>query len=164
MALAAGGAPAWAGGSQRWSLRYCARPPFALERLELIDEQRVIYRLPRIQRDGTRALSLTPLELIDQLAALIPPPKRHRHRYQGVPAPNSPLRAAAIASRVLGDFRALGVKVAADDFGIGQQVMGLSGQSRWWVDSHSATEKSGRDESPVSVECCEKHTILATGH
>mgnify|MGYP000500061739 CR=1 FL=1 len=49
-------------------LRYCARPPFALERLELIDEQQVIYRLPRTQRDGTTALSLTPLELIDQLA------------------------------------------------------------------------------------------------
>ena len=78
-------------------LRYCARPPFALERLELIDEQQVIYRLPRTQRDGTTALSLTPLELIDHLAALIPPPRRHRHRYHGVLAPNSPLRAAAVA-------------------------------------------------------------------
>ena len=78
------------------SLRYCARPPFALERLELIDEQRAIYRLPRTQRDGTRALSLTPLELIDQLAALIPPPRLHRHRYGGVLAPNSLLRAAAV--------------------------------------------------------------------
>jgi hypothetical protein len=78
-------------------LRYCARPPFALERLELIDEQQVIYRLPRTQRDGTTALSLTPLELIDHLAALIPPPRRHRHRYHGVLAPNSPLHAAAVA-------------------------------------------------------------------
>jgi hypothetical protein len=78
-------------------LRYCARPPFALERLELIDEQQVIYRLPRTQRDGTTALSLTPLELIDHLAALIPPPRRHRHRYHGVLAPNAPLRAAATA-------------------------------------------------------------------
>ncbi len=38
-----------------------------------------------------------PLELIDHLAALIPPPRRHRHRYHGVLAPNAPLRAAAIA-------------------------------------------------------------------
>jgi hypothetical protein len=37
------------------------------------------------------------LELIDHLAALIPPPRRHRHRYHGVLAPNAPLRAAAIA-------------------------------------------------------------------
>jgi hypothetical protein len=53
--------------------------------------------LPKPQRDGTTALTLTPLELIDHLAALIPPPRRHRHRYHGVLAPNSPLRAAAIA-------------------------------------------------------------------
>jgi hypothetical protein len=78
-------------------LRYCARPPFALERLERLDDERVVYRLPKPQRDGTTALTLTPLELIDQLAALIPPPRRHRHRYHGVLAPNAPLRAAAIA-------------------------------------------------------------------
>jgi hypothetical protein len=71
--------------------------PFALERLELIDAERVVYRLPKPQRDGTTALTLTPLELIDHLAALIPPPRRHRHRYHGVLAPNSPLRAAATA-------------------------------------------------------------------
>ena len=40
---------------------------------------------------------MTPLELIDRLAALIPPPRRHRHRYYGVLAPNSPLRAAVTA-------------------------------------------------------------------
>jgi hypothetical protein len=79
-------------------LRYCARPPFALERLEVLDEHRVIYRLPKPRRDGATALSLTPLELIDHLAGLIPPPRRHRHRYHGVLAPNSPLRAAATAS------------------------------------------------------------------
>jgi hypothetical protein len=78
-------------------LRYCARPPFALERLELLDAERVVYRLPKPQPDGTTSLTLTPLELIDQLAALIPPPMRHRHRYHGVLAPNAPLRAAAIA-------------------------------------------------------------------
>jgi hypothetical protein len=59
-------------------LRYCARPPFALERLELLDADHVVYRLPKPQRDGTTALTLTPLELIDHLAALIPPPRRHR--------------------------------------------------------------------------------------
>ena len=78
-------------------LRYCSRPPFALARLELIDERQVTYWLPRTQGDGTTALSLTPLELIDHLVALIPPPRRHRHRYHGVLAPNAPLRAAAIA-------------------------------------------------------------------
>ena len=36
----------------------------------------------------------TPMQLLDCLAAPIPPPRRHRHRYYGVLAPNSPLRAA----------------------------------------------------------------------
>jgi hypothetical protein len=76
-------------------LRYCARPPFALERIEQVNEDRIVYRLPEPQRDGRTALSLTPLELIDHLAALIPPPRLHRHRYHGVLAPNAPLRLAA---------------------------------------------------------------------
>ena len=41
-------------------LRYCARPPFALERLELLDAERVVYRLPKPRRDGATALTLTP--------------------------------------------------------------------------------------------------------
>jgi len=32
--------------SEQEPLRYCARPPFALERLELLDAERVVYRLP----------------------------------------------------------------------------------------------------------------------
>jgi hypothetical protein len=41
---------------------------------------------------GSVSVMLTPLELIDRLAALIPPPRRHRHRYYGVLAPHAPLR------------------------------------------------------------------------
>ena len=78
-------------------MRYCARPPFALERLELLDAARVVYRWPRPQRVGATALTLTPLELIDPLAALIPPPRRHRHRHHGVLSANSPTRVAATA-------------------------------------------------------------------
>jgi hypothetical protein len=74
-------------------LRYCARPPFALERLEQVCDDELIYRLPKAQADGSTQLRLTPLELIDRLAALIAPPRIHRHRYHGVLAPNSPLRA-----------------------------------------------------------------------
>jgi hypothetical protein len=65
--------------------------------LERLDDERVVGRLPKPLRDGTTALTRTPLERIDPLAALIPPPRRHRHRYPGVPAPNAPRRAAAIA-------------------------------------------------------------------
>ena len=42
-------------------------------------------------------MRLTPLELIERLAALIPPPRLHRHRYHGVLAPNAPLRAQVTA-------------------------------------------------------------------
>jgi len=40
---------------------------------------------------------LTPLELINRIAQLVPPPRTHRHRYYGVLAPNSPLRGAVTA-------------------------------------------------------------------
>ena len=76
--------------------RYCARPPFALERLERLDAERVLYRLPKPQRDGTTALTLTPLELIDHRAAQLvhslaaaqaaPPPRSRRARAQLAPA------------------------------------------------------------------------------
>jgi hypothetical protein len=65
-------------------LRYCARPPFSLERLQAIDAHRLLYRLPRPRPDGRTELTLSPLELIQRLAALIPPPRGHRHRYHGV--------------------------------------------------------------------------------
>jgi Putative transposase len=56
---------------------------------------------PSSDKRGAKAdeLTLTPLELIERIAALVPPPRthRHRHRYFGVLAPNSPLRAGVMA-------------------------------------------------------------------
>ena len=54
---------------------------------------------PGSGKRGAKAdeLHLTPLELIARIAALVPPPRTHRHRYFGVLAPNSPLRAAVTA-------------------------------------------------------------------
>jgi len=62
----------------------CARPPFALERLVQLPDDQLMYRFPKPQPDGRTELRLTPLELIERLAALIPPPRIHRHRYHGV--------------------------------------------------------------------------------
>jgi len=45
---------------------------------------------------SARCLRMDPVEP-DRLAALIPPPRLHRHRYHGVLAPNAPLRAAVTA-------------------------------------------------------------------
>ena len=98
-------------------LRYCARPPFALERLSVIRGPdgritRVRYVLPRHKaanwvgpgrgcqstRPGANGgVELSPFEFLDRLADLIPPPRKHRHRYHGVFAPNHKLRPAVTA-------------------------------------------------------------------
>lgn len=78
-------------------LRYCARPLFALAHLHALDAEHLIYHNPKPRSDSPRNLALTPLELIDKIAALIPPPRAYRHRYYGVLAPNSPMRAAVTA-------------------------------------------------------------------
>ena len=98
-------------------LRYCARPPFALERLSVIRGAggriaRIRYVLPRHKaanwvgpgrgRTSTRpgangVVDLTPFEFLDRLADLVPPPRKHRHRYHGVFAPNHKLRRAVTA-------------------------------------------------------------------
>jgi len=54
-------------------LRYCARPPFALlERLEQLGEDELVYRFDKPQPDGRTQLRLTPPELLDRLATMIP--------------------------------------------------------------------------------------------
>jgi hypothetical protein len=98
-------------------LRYCARPAFALQRLSVVPgtgdrPERVRDTLPRHKRGNwvgpgrtrksTRSgasgvIELTPFEFLDRLAAMIPLPRRHRHRYHGVFAPNHPLRQAVTA-------------------------------------------------------------------
>ncbi|MES9906770.1 MAG: transposase [Sedimenticola sp.] len=73
--------------------RYCARPIFAGDRLQWLEVgEMLIYQLPKPQHDGQTLLRLTPAEFLDRIALLIPLPRRHRHRYHGVLAPNSPLR------------------------------------------------------------------------
>ncbi|MBA3506869.1 MAG: transposase [Betaproteobacteria bacterium] len=78
-------------------LRYGARPPFALDRLRELNPERLRYEGTKPGPGGSASLLLTPLELRDRRAALVPPPRIHRHRYLGVLAPHSPLRAAALA-------------------------------------------------------------------
>ena len=102
-------------------LRYCARPPFAIERLSVTRDAsgratEVRYVLPRRWvtiwaanwvgrgrgRKSTRpgangVVELSPFEFLDRLADLVPPPRKHRHRYHGVFAPNHKLRPAVTA-------------------------------------------------------------------
>jgi hypothetical protein len=85
-------------------LRYGARPPFAMDGLRK-EGAALVYRCAKQRSEPGRdkrgaktdELTLTPLELIDRIAALVPPARTHRHRYFGVLAPNSPLRSAVTA-------------------------------------------------------------------
>jgi hypothetical protein len=78
-------------------LRYGVRPAFAQERLRQIDAERLVHESPKPGPGGRLSQILTPLELMGLLAARIPPPRRHRHRYCGVRALNSLLRPAVTA-------------------------------------------------------------------
>jgi len=75
-------------------LRYCARPPFALDRLREFDPERLLYEGTKLGLGGNGPLLLTPLELLDRLAALVPPPLLQRARANG----RSPEISKAIAN------------------------------------------------------------------
>jgi len=68
-------------------IRYCARPPVAVERLEGLPDGRVLYRLKRPWRNGATHVVFQPQELLEKLAALVPAPRAHSVRYSGVFAP-----------------------------------------------------------------------------
>ncbi len=55
--------------------RYVARPPVATERLSRLADGRLLYRLKHRWRDGTTHVLFEPLELVEKLAALVPPPR-----------------------------------------------------------------------------------------
>jgi len=76
--------------------RYAARPPVASERLSRLADGRVVYKLRHRWRDGTTHVAFEPLELLEKLAALVPPPRANLVRYHGILAP-----AARYRSRVV---------------------------------------------------------------
>ena len=69
--------------------RYLLRPPLALERLTESSGGQLLYELPHPRRDGSTHLLLDPLELIEKLSVLIPPPRFHLLRFHGVLAPHA---------------------------------------------------------------------------
>ena len=79
-------------------LRYCARPIFASEKLEQISDNLLIYKPDKQWKSSNghsyaqHPITLSPIEFIEKISTLVPPPRIHRHRYFGVLAPNSPYR------------------------------------------------------------------------
>jgi len=77
-------------------LRYAGRPAIATERLSLLANGRLLYRLKRRWRDGTSHVIFEPLEFLGRLAALVPPPRFNLVRYSGLLAPAAAWRALII--------------------------------------------------------------------
>ena len=101
-------------------LRCCARPPIAIAIADAdADAIAIAIAMERLRKEGAELVyrcgkqhsepssgkrgakvdepSLTPLELIDHIEALVPPPRTHQHRNFGGLAPNSPHSAAVTA-------------------------------------------------------------------
>jgi hypothetical protein len=72
--------------------RYAARPPIAEERLSLLPNGDVLYKLKRRWRDGSTHVQLTPHTLIERLCSLIPAPRKKLIAYHGVFAPAASYR------------------------------------------------------------------------
>ena len=72
--------------------RYVARPALAGGRLRILDADPLSFALKTPWSDGTRPLLLSPMELLEKRAALVPPPRFHLLRYHGVLAPRARAR------------------------------------------------------------------------
>jgi len=77
-------------------IRYTARGAVALERLQADANGDLLYTFTHPWSDGTTGSKLSPLELLEKLAALVPLPHVHLVRYSGCLAPHSALREAII--------------------------------------------------------------------
>jgi hypothetical protein len=53
-------------------LRYCARPPLSLERLSVLADGRIAYRIKNPWRPDQTHRVMTPLQFLARLVALIP--------------------------------------------------------------------------------------------
>ena len=76
--------------------RYTARGAVSLERLEQDANGDLVYTFTHPWSDGTTGIRLSPLELLEKLAALVPLPRVHLVRYGGCLAPHSHLRGSVI--------------------------------------------------------------------
>src|SRR5262245_51483233 len=77
-------------------LRYTARGAVSLERLQEDAHGDLVYTFTHPWSDGTTGITLSPLELLEKLAALVPLPHVHLVRYGGCLAPHSHLRGAIL--------------------------------------------------------------------
>ena len=124
-------------------IRYTARGAVSLERLTQDTNGDLVYTFTRPWSDGTTGIRLSPLELLEKLAALVPLPRVHLVRSGACLAPHSHLRGAIIPTP-----RQQGVVEEATD----------TGSPRWsWTRrgcSSASLRWTWRAASDVSGGCC----------
>ena len=81
--------------------------------MERLPSGHIRYQMKRPDADGRSYLVMTPLELMERVAALIPPPQVHLVRYFGVLAPNARDRALLVAQGGAADTEAAATQAAA---------------------------------------------------
>jgi hypothetical protein len=78
-------------------LRYCARPPLALERLSVLEDGTICYRI----KDSEKVRLMTPAQFLARIAALVPPPRHPLVRFYGVWAPHHRWRSRVVTATPL---------------------------------------------------------------
>jgi hypothetical protein len=86
--------------------RYILRPPLAVARLTESTGGQLLYHFRGPWRDGSTALLLEPLELLERLAALVPSPRRPLLAYHGLLAPRAEWRSTIVPPPAPDDTRA----------------------------------------------------------
>ena len=73
-------------------IRYTARPAVSEQRLSEAPNGDIHYKLKKPWSDGTTGVVFSPMEFLEKLASLVPPPRIHLTRFHGILAPHSKYR------------------------------------------------------------------------
>jgi hypothetical protein len=79
-------------------LRYLGRGPVAHDKISLDHNGNILYELKK-SFDGATHVLLSPLEFIEKLASIIPPPYRHQVNYYGCLSSHSKLRPLIVSGQ-----------------------------------------------------------------
>jgi hypothetical protein len=91
------GVPAGLPAARERLLRYCARPPLALERLSVLEDGNICYRI----KDSEKVRLMTPTQFMARIAALVPPPRHPLVRFYGAWAPHHRWRSRVVTATPL---------------------------------------------------------------
>ena len=97
-------------------LRYLGRGPVSHERISLSDDGNILYAL-KSSYDGATHVMFSPMELIEKLASIIPPPYKHQVNYYGCLSSHSKLRAEIVGSPVVAVLQQAGPRQEGQDMG-----------------------------------------------